>query len=108
MKRLLILAVILMALAPSAVAADSWLSEDGTILYYDGVPISWPSDPEAQASLMEALDAAGPPPPPPDWPFDAPEPVVKASVTYKNVDSGPALIEPIVYDWTGQGYWYWT
>jgi len=106
MKRLLILAVILMALAPSAVSADSWLSEDGTTLYYDGVPIDMPDDPDEYARAKEFLDTYGPPPPPPDWPFEAPK--VKAPVTYKNQDSGPAIEQPIVYDWTGQGYWYWT
>jgi len=129
MKRFcLILFVLVLALAPSVVAADSWFSDDGTILYYDGVPISWPSDPAEQESLMEALDAVGPPPPPPGWEPPAqpqrdtatyknqgsgpaaakPEPSAGAFVTHENMNSGATTEWPIDYDWTGQEYWLWT
>jgi hypothetical protein len=78
------------------------------IEYFNGVPIDMPEDPDEYAKCKEFLETYGPPPPPPDWPFDAPEPVVKTPITYKNQDSGPAIEDAIESDWTGQDYWLWT
>lgn len=73
------------------------------IEYFNGVPIDMPEDPVEYAKCKAFLEEYGPPPPPPDWPFDAPEPITKAPITYKNQDSGPSIAD--VQGYTNHDYW---
>ena len=130
---LMVLMALLLCVQP--VAAADW-HVDGDTLYYDGVPIQWPEDEQAQQDLLASLDAYGPPPMPPDWPVDVVEPKAPVAETLaaQDYDSGPSIQdvmeaqaveaqaepaneptpestpepEPIVYDWTGEDYWRWT
>ena len=89
MKRVMRIALLLaVALLLCASPVAAW-HIDGDTLYYDGVPIQWPDDEQAQQDLLASLNAYGPPPMPPDWPVDVVE--AKAPVTYKNQDSGPSV-----------------
>ena len=102
MRIALLLAVALLLSVQPVGAADYHV--DGDTLYYDGVPIQWPDDEQAQQDLITSLDAYGPPPMPPGWPVDVV--TAKSPITYKNQDSGPA-IQP-TFNWTGEDYWRWT
>jgi len=96
-----ILLAILLAFTVGISTVSAWYVDEGT-LYYDGVPIQWPEDEQAQKELLESLDTYGPPPPPPGYIA----PVVSVPITYKNQDSSPAI--QVEYDWTNQDYWIWT